>query len=526
MGLGSPTAGQARRTLLLACLLLTGLGWPAAQAPASTISLVDGELSYVADAGEVNHVTIRHRAAAPGRLERYELVTAPGEVLRAGVGCLLDALAGPAIASCPASAPVGSLRLVLGDGDDSFTAPSGTDPFTTIPVIADGGPGADTLALAPGADAAVLAGGEGDDVLSSAGGDDRIDAGPGDDDIFAGAGSDVVRGGSGVDTLAYERIPQELATQPLSVRLDDVPGDGFAGERDDVGADVEQVAGGQAADLLAGSPAPNRLSGAGGGDRLSGGGGDDVLLGDALRAGAPGLPGADTLDGGPGDDTLAGGPGSDRLEGGDGADRLLSLASDEQALLALLEPGRRIPTARSASAEDNVVLGGAGDDVITATPRDARLRTGDRIDCGPGLDVLLSFPPALPPPGCELVCVTPTWCQPTLHADSGGVLRRRQVSVTLACPRQTAAGCRGGLRLVAVPSVRAAGSARRVALGRASYRLRPGTTRTIRARLGRGAARRLAGGRTLRGLEVVVVARGPDGRSRRVPGQLVRLRRG
>jgi hemolysin type calcium-binding protein len=489
MGLGSATARPARRALLLSCLLVAGL--PAGQARASTISLVDDELSYVADAGEVNQVTIRHRAAAPGRLERYELVTAPGEVLRAGVGCLLDALAGPAIASCPATAPVGSLRLVLGDGDDSFTAPSGADPFTTIPVIADGGPGADTLALAPGAASAVLAGGEGDDVLSGAGGDDRIDAGPGDDDIFAGAGSDVVRGGTGVDTLAYERIPQALATQPLAVTLDDTPGDGFAGERDDVGADVEQVTGGQADDLLAGSSAANRLS----------------------------------VAGGPGDDTLAGGPGSDRLDGGDGADRLLSLASGEQALLALLEPGRHIPTATSAAAEDNVVLGGAGDDIITATPRDARLHTGDRIDCGPGRDVLLSFPPAVPPPGCELVCVTATWCQPTLRADSGGVLRRRLVSVTLACPRQTIAGCRGGLRLVAVPSVRAAGSSRRVAIGRPAYRLRPGTTRTVRARLGPSAARRLAGGRVLRALEVVVVAHGPDGRTRTVPGQLVRLRR-
>jgi hypothetical protein len=524
MGLGSITTGPARRALLLSCLLVAGLAVPAAEAPASTISLVDGELSYVADAGEVNRVTIRHRAAAPGRPERYELVTAPGEVLHTGAGCLLDGLAGPTIASCPASAPAGSLRLALGDGDDSFTASLGADPFTSIPVVADGGPGADTLALTPGPATGVLTGGEGDDVLSGAGGDDRIDAGPGDDDIFAGAGADVVRGGPGLDTLAYERIPQALATHPLAVTLDDVPGDGFAGERDDVGADVEQVTGGQAADVLAGSGAPNRLSGAGGGDRLSGGGGDDVLLGDALRTGTPGLPGADTLDGGPGDDILAGGPGADRLDGGDGADRLLSLASGEQALVALLEPGRRIATT-SPTAEDNVVLGGAGDDVITATPRDARVRSGDRIDCGPGRDVLMSFPPTVPPPGCELVCATSTWCQPTLRAGSGGVLRRRLVSVSLACPRQTAAGCRGRVRLVAIPSTRAAGSARRVALGRAAYRLRPGTARTVRVRLGSSAARRLAGGRSLRALEVVVVARGPDGRTRTVPGQLVRLRR-
>ena len=524
MGLGSPSAGPCRRVLLVACLVVAGLGLPVEHARASTISLVDGELSYVADGGEVNHVTIRHRTAAPGRPDRYELVTAPGEVLRVGVGCLLDALAGPAIASCPAPAPAGSLRLVLGDGDDRFTAPSGADPFTTIPIVADGGPGADTLALAPGAAAAVLTGGEGDDVLSSAGGNDRIDAGPGDDDIFAGAGSDVVRGGAGVDTLAYERIPEALATQPLAVSLDDVPGDGFGGEGDDVGADVEQVTGGQAADVLTGSSAPNRLTGAGAGDRLTGGAGDDLLLGDALRTGAAGLPGADTLDGGPGDDTLAGGPGSDRLDGGDGADRLLSLASGEQALLALLEPGRRITALTGAPAEANVVLGGAGDDVITATPRDPRLRAGDRIDCGPGHDVLLSFPPAAPPPGCELICATATWCQPVLRTDPGGVLRSRLVSIALGCPRQTTGGCRGALRLVAVPSVRAAG-VKRVGLGRASYRLRAGTMRTVRVRLGTGAARRLAGGRTLRALEVVVVAHGPDGRSRTVPGQLIRLRR-
>ena len=474
MGLGFTTAGPARRALLLACLLAAGLSLPTEPARASAISLIDGELSYVADGGEVNHVTIRHRVAAPGRPERYELVTAPSEVLRAGVGCVLDALAGPAIASCPSTAPVGSLRLVLGDGDDSFAAAPGADPFTTIPVIADGGPGADTLALAPGAAGGVLTGGEGDDALSSAGGNDRIDAGPGDDDIFAGAGADVVRGGAGIDTLAYERIPEALATQPLAVSLDDVPGDGFGGEGDDVGADVEQITGGQGADVLAGSAAPNRLTGAGGGDRLSGGAGDDVLLGDALRTGAAGVAGADTLDGGPGDDTLAGGPGSDRLDGGDGDDRLLLLASGEQALLALLEPGRRIAAATSAPTEANVVLGGAGDDVITAMPRDPRLRTGDRIDCGPGRDMLLSFPPAAPPPGCELICVTATWCQPVLRTDRGGVLSRRLVSITLACPRQTTAGCRGGLRLAAVPSIRAAAGATRVGLGRSLLPPAPG----------------------------------------------------
>jgi Ca2+-binding RTX toxin-like protein len=521
---GAHTGSSALLRAVLACgaLALVALLASAPAARAATVSMVDGELAYVADAGQANHVTVAYRPAAAGRPERYVVLVAPGEALSAGGGCTVDPAGG--IASCPAAAPARRLAVSLGDGDDAFTGPRDQGPFTAIPIVADGGPGADRLLVQPGATGAALTGGEGDDTLSGAGGDDRINGGPGDDDVFAGAGADLVRGGDGFDTLAYERIPDTPATQPLTVSLDDVPGDGLAGENDDIGSDVERVSGGPAGDRLSGSAAADRLTGGGAGDRLSGGAGDDVLLGDALRAGAAGTAGDDTLEGGPGSDILAGGPGSDTLDGGPGADRILALATGEAPLLAMLEPGRRL-AAPPTQAERNAVRAGAGDDVVTAAPGDPRLRAGDRIDCGPGHDILMSWPPAVPPAGCELVCVSPRWCQPMLRTTPGAVLRRRKVALTLRCPRETAGGCRGRLRLAAVRSAGAARARGRLPVGRASFGLRAGATRTVLVPLRRPTHRRLVTRRGLRALEVVLVALGPDGRARTVPGQVVRLRR-
>jgi hypothetical protein len=523
MPLGAHTDSSALvRAGLAGALAVVALLGSATAARASTVSMIDGELAYVAEAGQSNYVTVAYRPAAAGRPERYVVLVAPGEALSAGGGCTVDPAG--SIASCPAAAPARQLTVNLGDGDDAFTGPRDQGPFTAVPIVADGGPGADRLLVQPGATGAVLTGGDGDDALSGAGGGDRIDGGPGDDDIFAGAGADLVRGGDGFDTLAYERIPDTPATQPLTVSLDGAPGDGFAGENDDIGPDVERVSGGQAADRLTGSAAADRLTGGGAADRLAGGEGDDVLLGDALRAGAAGAPGDDALEGGPGSDVLAGGPGSDTLDGGPGGDRIFALGIDEAPLLAMLEPGRRLVTAPS-QAERNVVRGGAGDDVITATPGDPRLRAGDRIDCGPGRDVLMSWPPAVPPAGCELVCVSARWCQPILRTATGAVLRRREVAVTLRCPRETARGCRGRLQLAAVRSAGAARARGRLPVGRTSFGLRAGATRTVLVPVRRPTHRRLATRRGLRAIEVVVVARGPDGRGRTVPGQVLRLRR-
>lgn len=174
-----------------------------------------------------------------------------------------------------------------------------------------GGVGNDTLNGSNRPNA--LVGGVGNDTLNGLGGTDDLDGGSGndvidggadDDDLDGGLDADTIRGGSGNDTLTYaSRI------DPVAVTLNDVAGDGEAGENDNVGISVENVTGGRAADRLIGSRFPNRLLGGPGNDILSGGGAGDDLDGQS---------GADRVNGGTGNDSLSGGTGADFLFARDG----------------------------------------------------------------------------------------------------------------------------------------------------------------------------------------------------------------
>ena len=118
-----------------------------------------------------------------------------------------------------------------------------------------------------GADADLLSGGDGSDVLS--GGDGR-------DTLRPGSGADEVHGQEGFDVATYS---ERSAAQPVTVTLDDLPGDGEVGEGDNVHGDVEDVIGGSGADVIVGSAADNVLSGGGGPDRIEGGAGIDTYAG-------------------------------------------------------------------------------------------------------------------------------------------------------------------------------------------------------------------------------------------------------
>ena len=153
-----------------------------------------------------------------------------------------------------------------------------------------------------------LVGGSGNDTLNGLGGTDDIDGGSGndtldggsdDDDLDGGLDADTIRGGSGNDTVTYA-----TRIDPVSVTLNDVAGDGEAGENDNVAASVENATGGRAADRLIGSRFPNRLVGGPGNDILSGGAAGDDLEGQG---------GNDRINGGTGRDSLSGGNGRDFL---------------------------------------------------------------------------------------------------------------------------------------------------------------------------------------------------------------------
>jgi hypothetical protein len=201
----------------------------AGTAQAATLSLVNGELRYTSDPGERDSVEIyrvgreyyAQRRAASGEAD-------PNPNIRAGAGC------GPTPngAYCPhfeSAETVTSIALELGDGDDaafvtrSGEAPTQSDPIA-VPVVADGGPGADQVDLRGSTN--TIVGGDGNDQLGVTGG--TIDGGPGDDKLSGGdeatsmsggpgndvlggqSGSDTASGGEGEDFIAVEAPqPQE-----------------------------------------------------------------------------------------------------------------------------------------------------------------------------------------------------------------------------------------------------------------------------------------------------------------------------
>jgi Ca2+-binding RTX toxin-like protein len=239
------------RTCPVVAVLLAALALPLS-ASASTVTKSGSTLSYVADPGEPNSVTISLAG------DSYTISDQTGVTIKDGGGCQVAG----STAGCPAGG-VTLLDVQLGDQNDSVKILASTS--------------------------SKLQGGEGDDALTG---------GPGGDTLLGGPGADAMTGGAGIDVLDYSD-----RTNPLTITLDGQPGDGEAGENDNDAPDIEIVNGGSGNDAITGSDADNVLNGNGGNDTLNGAGGDDALnRGDR-----------DRLDPQAGDDVLNGGPGNDSV---------------------------------------------------------------------------------------------------------------------------------------------------------------------------------------------------------------------
>jgi Ca2+-binding RTX toxin-like protein len=287
-----------------------------------------------------------------------------------------------------------------------------------ISLVTQGGPGDDTLVA--GTDGALGATDHGE-----AGDDTYLGSPTAVDQFFADPGADTYRAGSGAayrDTMSYGEV-----VAPVTVKLDGLPNDGEAGERDNVMPDIELIHGGAAADRITAGSVPAEIYGGAGDDRLTGGAaddaldgeiGNDVLLGgggdDALGDGDltpdvedPQLPpaGNDRLDGGMGNDFLVTDRGADDLRGGPGYDTGIFFRFIPRAPTApppsLLAPfaisldDRANDGRRGANEGDNVhtdveeIDTFDGDDVLTGSPGPDALYSSDgndRIDAGPGAD--------------------------------------------------------------------------------------------------------------------------------------------
>ena len=225
--------------------------------------------------------------------------------------------------------------------DDRFTL--GAVGGRTIPVVAYGGEGNDTIASGNGADFLFgdgghdklyggygydyLLGGAGDDELRGDGGRDNLFGGDGNDSMFGGYpdltlytswvidendylyggnGNDVINGEAGSDVIYGEAGDDVL-----------IGGDVFTG------SEVNRVYGGEGHDFLYGG------TGGVATDYLYGGNGDDYLYGLAGNDFLYGEGGLDRLYGNEGNDWLDGGEGlADQLSGGSGADRFVRYWSE------------------------------------------------------------------------------------------------------------------------------------------------------------------------------------------------------
>lgn len=178
-----------------------------------------------------------------------------------------------------------------------------------------------------------------------------------DDDFLPGACANARTGTSGVDVVAGG---------PAGDRITVLEGDDTvrALQGDDcvlAGPGNDRVFGLTGADTLDGDLGDDLLDGGAGNDVLRGGAGSDRMLGAAGADRIVGAVGSDTADGGAGNDVIDAGIGTDRVLGGPGADRL------------------------SGGPGPDDVRAGAGNDRVAA--RDG---TPDRVDCGPGRDVVVA----------------------------------------------------------------------------------------------------------------------------------------
>jgi Ca2+-binding RTX toxin-like protein len=234
---------------------------------------------------------------------------------------------GPDVLSAGSQGP---LTFNAGGGDDSVYSGPGDD-------VLHGGEGGDRLFGSDGNDQVLGEGGA--DSPNGGAGNDLVDGGAGDDGLElcsgcigsgndAGAGADTYTGGPGTDKLWLDGH-----AGGMTISIDGQANDGISGEGDNVGSDIETIAGTTGNDSFTGSTAVDNfeggsgndeIHGAGGNDDLYGGGGDDRIFGDA---------GADKLQGSNGADTVDGGAGSDQIYG-DVASCSIFCSFDADTLLA------------------------------------------------------------------------------------------------------------------------------------------------------------------------------------------------
>jgi RTX calcium-binding nonapeptide repeat (4 copies) len=415
-----------RGTLLLT---VAAFAATASVAQAGTLSITaPNTITYQAKPGEANFFTVNwgNVAAGPDFIPTFS----DGVGIEAlGMGCTSEGSTG----HCDGAGPNPTVIVHLGDGND--LAESNNDHAVGHSVQ--------------------FYGEDGDDDLESQASSDLLDGGPGNDrlqpdDHDAGSG-DIVVGGPGTDSLWLDTAFG--GNGPINASFDGVANDGFAGETDNYGADLENLEGVSTAPSIhfAGTDAPNRVQmRSESADVLVGMGGDDFI--DAAN-------GNDVVDGGDGNDTIYGGGNDDQIKGGPGLDSLSGEGSASGFFISV-----------------------PGNDTI-----DARDGVREQLNCGPGADTAivdeLDVVPQDPGTLCEAVdrAGAPAAASPPSIRSSKLRVNKGRVSVSLSCK----AACSGKLTLR---------TTKKVTVASGSYSIAAGKSATVRLKLsskGRSLLRRV-----------------------------------
>ena len=386
--------------------------------------------TYTAAENEVNHVTV---STSPNNMHLRSTENGMGATnTSSNVGGCLAVPNATNQVDCP-GADHGFVIVQLLDRDDTFV---GTG-LSRQAVLADGGPGKDTITGGSADDAIggasgndTLHGGPGDDVFddevdltfgfvaihSPGEGHDTMNGDSGDDTFLAGTdattdgtgkGSDHFNGGADVDTADYS-----TRVGPVVVTIDAGAGNDGAQAEGDTIVNAERLLGGLAGDDLTGGTAASTVIGGPGADTLRGRGAADRLVGGTEEGG--GVDGDDVLDGGGGPDVLIGGLGRDTASYasritpvvvtiGDGAnDGAAGEGDDVRTGVERLVGGTAADTLTGddgsndlagGEGADVLVPGGGADSAAGGTGDDrieARDGAADVIACGDGADTVIA----------------------------------------------------------------------------------------------------------------------------------------
>ncbi len=216
-----------------------------------------------------------------------EFDTAPADA----AGCSLDASA--TRATCPLSAPLDSIVLAGMAGDDNLSA-NGFPPSTTVVLL--GGEGGDALTGGAESEDVLVDGpaenGGGGDLLNALGSDDALLHNAGPDQLFGGDGNDLflsnsvcdgnlIAGGADRDNASWARFGEGVEANLASGQAGR-PGAGetpsCAGADLDSLREIEDLEGGNSADVFYGDGGPNQLLGHEGPDVYRAGAGQDSIL--------------------------------------------------------------------------------------------------------------------------------------------------------------------------------------------------------------------------------------------------------